>query len=54
MKMVMYYKGFKIKETNNREREEGLHSYNFYVVKNNMEEFEGDCLKECLDFIDTY
>lgn len=54
MKMVMHYKGFKIKETTDKERakEEGL--YKFYIYKDGEEEWTTDNLKEALEFIDCY
>lgn len=55
MRMILYYKGFKIKKTTNREKAEGYYTYNFYVFnKDREEEWSADTLKECLEWIDCY
>lgn len=53
MKRVKGYKGFIIKETTQKEREEG-HSYKFYGFKDNVEIWETDSLQEMEMWIDCY
>ena len=53
MKRVKGYKGFIIKETTQKDKEEGK-TYNYYCYKNNNEIFEADNIREIMEFIDCY